>query len=62
MKFPFAVGDRGIDGDLVAQTEVTGGKYGIQEFADLLGGGDFVGDRHSFVHHGDTEITEEKQE
>ena len=44
---PFAIGaDRRVDGDLVAQAEIAGGEDRVQQFADLLGGGDFVGDGH----------------
>src|ERR1035438_780354 len=44
---PLAVAaDLGIDGDLVAQMEVAAGEGGVQQFADLLGGRDFVMYRH----------------
>ena len=35
-----------VHGDLVAQAEVTRGDDRVQQFADLLGGGDFVLNRH----------------
>src|ERR1035437_5298855 len=45
---PLAVAaDLGIDGDLVAQMEIAAREGGVQQFADLLGGRDFVMYRHT---------------
>src|SRR5271166_3315367 len=39
-------GQRWVNRDLVTQAEISLDDERVQELADLLGGGDFVGDRH----------------
>jgi hypothetical protein len=44
---PVAVfGQRGVDRNAVFEVEASVGDYGLEEFVDLFGGGEFVGDRH----------------
>jgi len=44
---PVAVLGQGrVDGDAVFEVEASVGDYGLEEFVDLFGGGEFVGNGH----------------
>src|SRR5271165_2350549 len=44
---PFAIAaQRRVNGDLVTQVKISGSNDPVQKFTDLLGGGDFIGNRH----------------